>query len=142
MLTFAQMEKFNAVVSLIDQYEAMIGRIDNGIAAHRIDGAPSSKSQDPHRMEEQLIRKERAAQKLKQLQNLRDENLPVVRKTIQEATAMCKPSMRLKRQLLLMMRYEQGRSWTEIEEITKIKQPKTTVMALLEDHHETTKSNS
>ena len=142
MLTFAQMEKFNAVVSLIDQYEAMIGRIDNGIAAHRIDGAPSSKSQDPHRMEEQLIRKERAAQKLKQLQNLRDENLPVVRKTIQEATAMCKPSMRLKRQLLLMMRYEQGRSWTEIEEITKIKLPKITVMSILENHHETKKSSS
>lgn len=131
-MTFAQMEKYNAVVSLIDQYEAMIGRIDNGIAAHRIDAAPSGRWSDPHRMEEQLIKKDRALAKLSQLRVIRDANLPDVQRTIEEATRRSKPSLRLKRQLLLRMRYLQGRDWPEISEILKIKHPEKIVWNLLE----------
>lgn len=132
-MTFRQMETHAAVVNLIDQYEAMIGRIDSGIAAHRIDAAPSGRQSDPHRMEEQLIKKDRALTKLSQLYNIRDANLPNVQRTIEEATRRSKPSLRLKRQLLLKMRYEHGRDWPEIAEILKIKHPKEIVWDLLED---------
>ena len=132
-MTFRQMETHAAVVNLIDQYEAMIGRIDSGIAAHRIDAAPSGRWSDPHRMEEQLIKKDRALAKLSQLRVIRDANLPAVQRTIEEATRRSKPSTRLKRQLFLKMRYEQGRDWPEIAEILKIKHPKEIVWDLLED---------
>lgn len=131
-MTFAQMEKYYAVVSLIDQYERMIGQIDGGIAAHRIDAIPGGGRSDPHRMEEQIAKKDRAMTKLAQLRNIRDANLPHVQRTIEEATRRSKPSLRLKRQLLLKMRYEQGRDWPEISEILKIKHPEKIVWNLLE----------
>lgn len=131
-MTFAQMEKYNAVVSLIDQYERMIGQIDGGIAAHRIDAIPGGGRSDPHRMEEQIAKKDRALTKLAQLRNIRDANLPHVQRTIEEATRRSKPSLRLKRQLLLRMRYLQGRDWPEISEILKIKHPEEIVWNLLE----------
>ena len=132
-MTFAQMEKYNAVVSLIDQYEAMIGRIDNGIAAYRIDAAPSGRQSDPHRMEEMIVKKDHALAKLSQLRVIRDANLPAVQRTIEEATRRSKPSLRLKRQLLLRMRYLQGRDWPEISEILKIKHPEEIAWNLLEE---------
>lgn len=132
-MTFRQMETHAAVVNLIDQYEAMIGQIDGGIAAHRIDAIPGGGRSDPHRMEEQIAKKDRALTKLAQLRNIRDANLPHVQRTIEEATRRSKPSLRLKRQLLLKMRYEHGRDWPEIAEILKIKHPEEIVWDLLED---------
>lgn len=131
-MTFAQMEKYYAVVSLIDQYERMIGQIDGGIAAHRIDAIPGGGRSDPHRMEEQIAKKDRAMTKLAQLRNIRDANLPHVQRTIEEATRRSKPSLRLKRQLLLKMRYEHGRDWPEIAEILKIQHPEEIAYDLLE----------
>ena len=83
-------------------------------------------------MEEQIAKKDRAMAKLSQLRVIRDANLPYVQRTIEEATRRSKPSLRLKRQLLLKMRYEQGRDWPEIAEILKIQHPEEIAYDLLE----------
>lgn len=133
MLTFRQMEQYHDVVDLINRYEAMIGQIGSGISAKSLDSVRSGSYSDPHRTEEQVIQKEKALVKLRQLRQIQDEYLPKVEETISEATAKSKASVRLRHQLILKMRYEHGRSWEEIEDILKIRKPATIVIDLLEE---------
>lgn len=132
MLTFRQMERFHTVVDSINQLEAMIAKIDNGIGAQRYDTISRAHGADPHTLENQIILKDKAERMLKLLSGHRDDNLHLIRKTIEEATNRSKPSVRLKQQLLMKMRYEQGRDWAEIETILKINHPEIIVMNMLE----------
>lgn len=131
MLTFSQMEKVASIVNLIQRYEGMVDQIDGGLAASKIDAVPGGRDPDPHRIEKQLIRKEAAMAKLPQLRLLREAYLPRVQETIEGATAGKKPSARIKLQLMMKMRYEQGRSWEEIQHIVKIEDPRKKVYVAL-----------
>ena len=131
MLTFRQMEKAAKIAELIQQYETMIDQIDSGLTASKIDIMPGVKDPDPHRIERQLIQKEAALTKLPQLRLLREAYLPRVQETIEEATAGKKPSARIKLQMIMKMRYEQGRSWEEIQYIAQIQEPQKKVLKAL-----------
>ena len=131
-MTFSQMEKVAAIIDLIQQHETLIDQVDSGIKTSKIDAIPSGSNPDPHRIEQLLIRKENALAKLPQLRRVRDGYMPHVRKTIEEATArISKPSVRIRMQLIMKMRYEQGRSWAEIEHLMKVQKPRSKVLDVI-----------
>lgn len=131
-MTFSQMEKVADIIDLIQQHEALIDQVDSGIKTSKIDAIPGGSNPDPHRIEQLLIRKENALAKLPQLRRVRDGYMPHVRKTIEEATArISKPSVRIRMQLIMKMRYEQGRSWTEIEHLMKVNNPRSKVLDVI-----------
>ena len=131
-MTFSQMEKVAAIIDLIQQHEALIDQVDSGIKTSKIDAIPSGSNPDPHRIEQLLIRKENALAELPQLRRVRDGYMPHVRKTIEEATArISKPSVRIRMQLIMKMRYEQGRSWAEIEHLMKVQKPRSKVLDVI-----------
>ena len=134
-MTFSQMEKVAAIIDLIQQHETLIDQVDSGIKTSKIDAIPGGSNPDPHRIEQLLIRKENALAKLPQLRRVRDGYMPHVRKTIEEATAKCKPSARIRAQMVFRLRYEQGLSWQEIQHITGINLPKDLVWKYLEVQH-------
>ena len=126
------MEKVYSILDLIQRYETLIDQVDNGIKTSKIDAIPGAHNPDPHQIEQLLIRKEKALAQLPQLRMARDGYMPKVRQTIEEATAgISKPSARIKMQLIMRMRYEQGRSWTEIEHLTKTQNPRSKVLDIL-----------
>ena len=131
-MTFSQLEKVAAIIDLIQQHEALIDQVDSGIKTSKIDAIPSGSNPDPHRIEQLLIRKENALAELPQLRRVRDGYMPHVRKTIEEATArISKPSVRIRMQLIMKMRYEQGRSWAEIEHLMKVQKPRSKVLDVI-----------
>ena len=131
-MTFSQMEKVAAIIDLIQQHETLIDQVDSGIKTSKIDAIPGGSNPDPHRIEQLLIRKENALAELPQLRRVRDGYMPHVRKTIEEATArISKPSVRIRMQLIMKMRYEQGRSWAEIEHLTKVQKPRSKVLDII-----------
>ena len=131
-MTFSQLEKVAAIIDLIQQHEALIDQVDSGIKTSKIDAIPGGSNPDPHRIEQLLIRKENALAKLPQLRRVRDGYMPHVRKTIEEATArISKPSVRIRMQLIMKMRYEQGRSWAEIEHLMKVQKPRSKVLDVI-----------
>ena len=131
-MTFSQLEKVAAIIDLIQQHEALIDQVDSGIKTSKIDAIPSGSNPDPHRIEQLLIRKENALAKLPQLRRVRDGYMPHVRKTIEEASArISKPSVRIRMQLIMKMRYEQGRSWAEIEHLMKVSNPRSKVLDII-----------
>ena len=131
-MTFSQLEKVAAIIDLIQQHETLIDQVDSGIKTSKIDAIPSGSNPDPHRIEQLLIRKENALAKLPQLRRVRDGYMPHVRKTIEEATArISKPSVRIRMQLIMKMRYEQGRSWAEIEHLMKVQKPRSKVLDVI-----------
>lgn len=131
-MTFSQLEKVAAIIDLIQQHETLIDQVDSGIKTSKIDAIPSGSNPDPHRIEQLLIRKENALAKLPQLRLVRDGYMPHVRKTIEEATArISKPSVRIRMQLIMKMRYEQGRSWSEIEHLMKVSNPRSKVLDII-----------
>ena len=131
-MTFSQMEKVAAIIDLIQQHETLIDQVDSGIKTSKIDAIPGGSNPDPHRIEQLLIRKENALAKLPQLRRVRDGYMPHVRKTIEEATArISKPSVRIRMQLIMKMRYEQGRSWAEIEHLMKVQKPRSKVLDVI-----------
>lgn len=131
-MTFSQMEKVAAIIDLIQQHETLIDQVDSGIKTSKIDAIPGGSNPDPHRIEQLLIRKENALAKLPQLRRVRDGYMPHVRKTIEEATArISKPSVRIRMQLIMKMRYEQGRSWSEIEHLMKVSNPRSKVLDII-----------
>ena len=131
-MTFSQLEKVAAIIDLIQQHEALIDQVDSGIKTSKIDAIPGGSNPDPHRIEQLLIRKENALAELPQLRRVRDGYMPHVRKTIEEATArISKPSVRIRMQLIMKMRYEQGRSWAEIEHLMKVQKPRSKVLDVI-----------
>ena len=131
-MTFSQLEKVAAIIDLIQQHEALIDQVDSGIKTSKIDAIPGGSNPDPHRIEQLLIRKENALAKLPQLRRVRDGYMPLVRKTIDEATtSISKPSIRIRMQLIMKMRYEQGRSWSEIEHLMKVSNPRSKVLDII-----------
>ena len=131
-MTFSQLEKVASIIDLIQQHEALINQVDSGIKTSKIDAILSGSNPDPHRIEQLLIRKENALAELPQLRRVRDGYMPHVRKTIEEATArISKPSVRIRMQLIMKMRYEQGRSWAEIEHLTKVQKPRSKVLDII-----------
>ena len=131
-MTFSQLEKVAAIIDLIQQHEALIDQVDSGIKTSKIDAIPGGSNPDPHRIEQLLSRKENALAKLPQLRRVRDGYMPHVRKTIEEATArISKPSVRIRMQLIMKMRYEQGRSWAEIEHLMKVQKPRSKVLDVI-----------
>lgn len=135
-MTFLQLEKAYSIVERIHQYEALIDHVDNGIHASRPDSSPSGGQSDPHRIELVLIQREKAFAMLPRLRLVRDDYLPRIRQTVEAATAGCKPTARLRLQLIFRLRYEQGLSWSEIQDIAGIKDPKMLVMKCLEVSHD------
>ena len=131
-MTFSQLEKVAAIIDLIQQHETLIDQVDSGIKTSKIDAIPGGSNPDPHRIEQLLIRKENALAQLPQLRRVRDGYMPHVRKTIEEATArISKPSVRIRMQLIMKMRYEQGRSWAEIEHLMKVQKPRSKVLDVI-----------
>ena len=134
MLNFRQMEKIVSILDIIQRYETMIDQIDSGwkTESSKIDAMPTSNNPDPRRIERQLLLKEEALERLPQLRIIREAYRPRVQQTIEEATAeISKPSVRIKMQLVMKMRYEQGRSWTEIEHLMRMQNARSKVLDIL-----------
>lgn len=117
MLSFAQMEKHYRLLEIIDQYKRLLSQYDTSLRAVQLDGMPHTGTYQADKLGEILIRKERALEKLPQLEALAAAEAPQVEETIKTAAGHGRDS--IKTELILRARYQSGRDWTEIADMIR-----------------------
>ena len=132
MLSFAKMENFYKLTTAIGKYENILSKTDDGLKATVFDGMPHVKGEQLHKMDDLLLKREKAKQRLPALKALREHNLPAVENTINQATENCKMAIALRRKMIFQLRYMQGLEWNEIAECLQVKDPRQIVLQSLE----------
>lgn len=115
MLSFAQMEKHYRLLEIIDQYKRLLSQYDTSLRAVQLDGMPHTGTYQADKLGEILIRKERALEKLPQLEALAAAEAPQIEETIKTAAGRGRDA--IKAELILRARYQSGRDWPEIADM-------------------------
>lgn len=124
MLSFSQMEKHYSLLATIDQYKRLLSQYDTSLRAVQFDGMPRAGTSQVDKLDEIVIRKERALEKLPRLQALADAEAPQVEATIKAAASRGRDA--IKAELILRARYVNGRDWPEISDL--IHEPNTKLL--------------
>lgn len=124
MLSFAQMEKHYRLLEIIDQYKRLLSQYDTSLRAVQFDGMPLAGTYQVDKLDEIVMRKERALEKLLRMQALADAEAPQVEATIKAAADRGRDA--IKAELIMQSRYVNGRDWSEIGEL--IHEPNTKLL--------------
>ena len=113
MMSFRHLEQYVQLLQVIQNYETLIRSYDSTLKAYCPDGFPRTHSRRNDQMDEILIKKDRALERLPRLRILLEEQKQEVEMTISLAVKNAGRN-RIKAELIFHMRYCNGSTWEEI----------------------------
>ena len=113
MLSYREMEQYCKLIQVIQGYKGLIDQYDSSLKAKSYESIPNHSAIHAHQLEEVILKKEKAQEKLPRLKKLAETQLPGVEETILAAVAD-RRKRRIRDEMILRSRYLNGHSWTEI----------------------------
>lgn len=123
LMDYRQMERHFRILQTIDRLKQYLRDLESGdLRATRFEGLPRSNYCKTDRIGETVVSLEKMQLKLKQLEEIENQERPDVEDTIRSLAGMVGKG-RIRAELILTMRYLNGRDLEEIANILRIKTP-------------------